>query len=112
MFSYVEQPYRPSSVSPRGRDINLHFRTLSTHARHPDARKPVIQFRLPYNPHGNDLSVVTIQLVDDILSLFFSSGPSLPRLLLWDWKTAILILVGGFSVLLEKIELKPYTRIL
>lgn len=94
--SIISQPSlcRPDVV-PYNRQVNLHVRTLSTNIPHPEAHKPVIQFNIPFNPRGNDLSAVTIQLASDVLSLFFSTGPGSPHLILWDWKTGTVLLVSG-----------------
>ncbi|KXN87050.1 hypothetical protein AN958_09396 [Leucoagaricus sp. SymC.cos] len=66
------------------RDTILHVRTLSTHECHPEAKEQIIQFSRP------PTSSATMQLADDLLSIFFPDTDS-PRLLLWDWKTATMI---------------------
>lgn len=91
---FTTQRFRSPLNFPQGREVNLHLRTLSTNVPHPGARRPILKFPIPYNPRSNDLSSVTIQLAADLLSLFFSTGPGSPHLLLWDWTTGNAILVS------------------
>ncbi|KAJ3558537.1 hypothetical protein NP233_g11490 [Leucocoprinus birnbaumii] len=91
LITLIEADLLPN-VLPRGREIVIHIKRLSTYAPHPLAKEPTIRFMVPYHPQGNYPQGVTIQLAGDLLSIFFSSPPGLPQLLLWDWKRNAIIL--------------------
>ncbi|KAJ3562138.1 hypothetical protein NP233_g9765 [Leucocoprinus birnbaumii] len=91
LITLIEADLLPN-VLPRGREIIIHIKRLSTYAPHPMAKEPTIRFMVPYHPQGNYPQGVTIQLAGDLLSIFFSSPPGLPQLLLWDWKRNAIIL--------------------
>jgi len=75
-----------------GRFVRLFIRTISTHEVHPAARFDVLQFFIPPDhERGVLIRNIIIQIADDILAVFFSTG--LHRLLLWNWKEGFLISV-------------------
>ncbi|KAF8221337.1 hypothetical protein L208DRAFT_1328446 [Tricholoma matsutake] len=85
----------PPSLPDEGKFIRLLIRTISTHEAHPAAEVDIFQFFIaPDLHHGVVVSNIIIQIADDILAVFFSTG--FHRLLLWNWKEGILITDSRF----------------
>jgi hypothetical protein len=90
----AHEHHRPF-IPDEGRLIRLFIRTISTHEAHPathNTPSDVFQFFIPPDPdHGVSIRNIIIQIADDILAVFFSTG--FHRLLLWNWKEGFLISV-------------------
>ncbi|KAF9005178.1 hypothetical protein BDQ17DRAFT_382201 [Cyathus striatus] len=77
-----------------GRDVHIHLWTLSSYKPHPSAQNPLLSFFIPPDDMwANEVQMSSVQLVDDTLAVFYSTGSGWlsPRLLIWNWKLGILL---------------------
>lgn len=82
----VQDPLTPSPSEISQSRIKVYLRTISTNARHPRAALPELVSPIPF-----DLGSSFIQIVDDVVGMFFwVHGPGL---IVWNWHTAEIIVV-------------------
>jgi hypothetical protein len=76
------------------RTVRIHIRTITTNQPHPNARSPVIQFQIPASAAGNSIRTAFIQIANDVIGMFISIGPGMPRILVWTWMDGSLLIVS------------------
>ncbi|TFK35933.1 hypothetical protein BDQ12DRAFT_687415 [Crucibulum laeve] len=76
----------------QARHVKLHLRTLSANKPHPAAAISILEFDIkPEVSLGNSILTEFLQLADDVLAVFITTGFDGARVLFWNWKDGVLI---------------------
>jgi hypothetical protein len=89
----------PSSLTD-ARACRIHLRTISTDMAHPLAARGVLHFSVfPKGSFANDIYSLYIEIAKNILVvvLHLDATWHAMRVLVWDWTTSDLIVVGQIS---------------
>lgn len=63
--------------------IEVYIRTISSNIKHPEAASPVLRTLTPFT-----MTSAFIQIVDDVIGMMFWMEIESPRITIWNWKTA------------------------
>jgi hypothetical protein len=97
----ISQVFSPPSLTD-ARACRIHIRTISTDRAHPLAQQDVLYFSIfpdPERSAANDIWNVYLEIAKNILVIVLHLDATwhAMRVLVWDWITSDLIVVGQIS---------------